>query len=91
MYVTSQDRIPTERVAPTEIKEGDLIIEGSMLLRVVSEPQTMHLGLGLFDDFRVMIRADVQDLEDGRLSARRWELEEELIRCSRTEADDDGS
>lgn len=91
MHVTSRDRIPTERAAPTEIEDGDLLIEGSRLLRVVSEPQTMHLGLGLFDDFRVMIRADVQDLEDGRIEARRWKLDEVLIRCSQAEADDDGS
>ncbi len=91
MYVTANDRIPTERVAPTEIEEGDLIIDGSMLLRVVSEPHTMHSGLGLFDDFRVLIRVEVEDLEDGQLSARCWELDEVLIRCLRSKADEDDS
>ena len=91
MHTTAHDTIPTERVAPTEIEQGDLVVEGGMLLRVVSEPHTVHSGLGLFDDFRVMIRADVENLEDGRLSRRSWELDEVLIRCRRTRADEDGS
>lgn len=91
MQTTAHDRISTKRVAPTEIEAGDLVLDGSTLLLVVNDPQTMHSGLGLFDDFRVMIRAEVEDLEDGQLSARCWDLDEVLIRCLRTRADEDDS
>jgi hypothetical protein len=77
---TAKSNSRIERISPTEVEAGDLIIDGSTSLRVLSEPYSMHKGLGLFDDFQMMIRAEVEDTEDGHRSARVWGLDTVLVR-----------
>jgi hypothetical protein len=77
---TASHNSPIERISPTEVDEGDLIFDGSTYLRVLGEPYSVHTGLGLFDEFQMMIRAEVEDTEDGHRSARVWGLDAVLVR-----------
>jgi hypothetical protein len=89
--MTAHHRTATEHISPTELEDGDLIVDGLMSLRVVGEPQSMHSGLGLFDDFQMMIRAEVEDVEDGHRSARVWGLDAVVVRRLPSKADEDDS
>jgi hypothetical protein len=88
VYMTANPKNPTEQVSPTELADGDVVLDGELCLRIIGEPQTMHTGLGLFDEFQLMIRTEVEDSEDGSRSARIWSLDAVLIRRARPEADD---
>jgi hypothetical protein len=89
--MTAHHRIPTEQISPTELEDGDVVLDGPTFLRVIGEPQSMHSGLGLFDDFQMMIRAEVEDTEAGHRSTRVWGLGAVVVRQQRSKADEDDS
>jgi hypothetical protein len=84
MSMTAPRKISTESVSPTELEGDDLIIDGATLLRVVGEPQTIHTGLGPFDDFQLLIRTELENVEDGLLSSRAWPLDAVVTRQSQS-------
>jgi hypothetical protein len=88
VQLTADQKALTEEVAPTEVEQGDLVVEGSRVLRVTGEPQTMHSGLGLFDDFRIMIRAEVEDVDNGHYCTRVWGLDAVIVRHVRRQPSD---
>jgi hypothetical protein len=45
------------------LREGDIIRVGSEWMLVADEPLTMHRGLGLFDDFALLIEVEVRDAD----------------------------
>jgi len=84
MSMTAPRKISTESVTPTELEPDDLILDGTALLRVVGEPQTMHTGLGPFDDFQLLIRTELENVDDGQRSSRAWPLDAVITRRSRS-------
>jgi hypothetical protein len=88
---TANHNSPVDRISPTELEEGDLIVDGSTCLRVIGEPQSMHTGLGLFDEFQMMIRAELEDTDNGRRLTRVWGLDAVLVRRLPSRADEDYS
>ena len=86
MSMTAPRKISTESVSPTKLEADDLILDGATLLRVVGEPQTIHTGLGPFDDFQLLIRTQLENVEDGLLSSRAWPLNAVVTRQSQSKA-----
>jgi len=78
--MTAPRKISTETVSPTELEPDDLILDGATLLRVVGEPQTMHTGLGPFDDFQLLIRTELESVEGGHRFSRAWSLDAVITR-----------
>jgi hypothetical protein len=72
--MTAPRKISTEPISPTELEDGDLILDGSLSL-VIGEPQTMHTGLGPFDDFQLLIRTELENVADGQRCTRVWALD----------------
>jgi hypothetical protein len=48
-----------------ELRAGDIVRIGSEQLLVTAEPMTMHRGLGLFDDFALLVGIEVQCADTG--------------------------
>jgi hypothetical protein len=86
MSTTASRKFPTESVSPTELEANDLILDGGAYLRVVGDPQTMHTGLGPFDDFQLLIRTELENIEDGQRSSRAWPLDVMVTRQSQSKA-----
>ncbi len=82
MSMTAPRKTATESVSPTELEANDVIVDGALSLRIVGEPQTMHTGLGPFDDFQLLIRTELENLEDGHRSSRAWPLDAVITRRS---------
>lgn len=53
---------PLIEVAPSEILPDDLVLVSGTWARVVGEAMTMHRGLGMFDDFEILVGAQVEFL-----------------------------
>lgn len=57
-------------LAPFEIVPGDLVLVRGTWARVLGEPMTMHRGLGPFDDFQILVGAQIEFLH--RASSELW-------------------
>lgn len=61
-----------ERVSPGELAPGDLVLVESEPARVLEEPMAMHRGLGLFDEFQMLVGVRLQRRDPARLELRVW-------------------
>ena len=53
--------MPLAEIAPSELLPGDVILVGSdTWARVLEEAMTMHRGLGMFDDFQLLVGARIE-------------------------------
>ena len=57
-------------LAPSELLPGDLVLINTTWARVLDEAMTMHRGLGMFDDFQLLVGARIEFV--GKLGSRTW-------------------
>jgi hypothetical protein len=63
---------------PAELKPGDLVLLDRERLRVLDEPLTVHRGLGMFDEFKVMAGVYLQRPGEAKAAFHTWELDARL-------------
>lgn len=63
---------------PAALAIGDVVETEHGPFRIVSEPVTVHRGWSPFDDFELMIGAQVRGLKDQSPRFHAWPLDERL-------------
>jgi hypothetical protein len=72
-------------ISASELAPGDVVIEDGVPLVVEEEPLTMHRGLGMFDEFELLIGVRVRALA-APARAFLTRRPEERVRVSRSSA-----
>jgi hypothetical protein len=57
-------------LSPSELLPDDLVLVNANWARVIDEAMTMHRGLGMFDDFQLLVGARIEFA--GQPGARVW-------------------
>ena len=69
----------TQRLLPAELQPGDLVYVGDEAPRfVLDEPLAVHRGLGIFDEFRLLVGTRLQFEGAALVEFWTWEQSELL-------------
>lgn len=60
-------------LAPAELLPGDLVLVNATWARVVDEPMTMHRGLGMFDDFQLLVGTRIEFVGESVSQTWTWQ------------------
>jgi hypothetical protein len=63
---------------PARLKPGDLVLLHRERFRVLDEPVTVHRGLGMFDEFKLMAGVYLQRPGEAKAAFHTWELDARL-------------
>ena len=76
-------------LSPSELRPGDLVQVDATWVCVIDEAMTMHRGMGIFDDFELLVGARVKPVDSETSTLRTWQpTDRVLVRRTATTAPD---
>ena len=66
------------KLSPGDLQPGDLVLLDGQRVRVLTEPLTSHRGLGVFDEFRIMLGVQIEVPGTSKAAFHKWELDARL-------------
>lgn len=66
-------------LSPSELRPGDLVQVDVTWVYVIDEAMTMHRGMGIFDDFELLVGARVRPVDSETSTLRTWQPTDQVL------------
>lgn len=66
-------------LAPSELLPGDVILVRCAWARVLEEAMTMHRGLGMFDEFQILVGTRIEFLDHPGPQLWSWGADDHVL------------